>query len=277
MKLDGLSPVISALPPLLAIAGFFGVWLLVWLPLAALTLLVTRQRPSFPVPAEQKIPLLVSLYVLAPGLLWIHAHRIADTVLTAYGWVWSQDLATGLLLGVGIGVGGVGLLTGVQLAARWSTVQLSKTSWTAGAGIALAVGCLTLFISAIEELIFRGFIVNQLQTTYSVVGVVLISSVIFALLHLVWDGVAGVPNLPGLVLMGAVLVIARWASDGLLGLPCGLHWGWIWGLAWLDTTGMVTQRPDAPVWIVGRSSQPLTSPLVLGLLGLTGLLVWSFR
>lgn len=267
------SQMISALPPLPAIAGFFAVWLLLWLPIGAFLLLITRQRPSFPVPPEQKIPLLVSLYVFAPGILWLYAHRIADTTLTAYGWIWSQELAAGLLLGVGIGIGGVGLLSGVQLAASLSTVQLNKTSWTAGAGIALAAGCLTLFISAIEELIFRGFVVNQLQMSYSMAAVVLISSIIFALLHLVWDGAAGALNLPGLVLMGAVLVIARWASGGL-GLPCGLHWGWIWGLAWLDTTGIVTQRPDAPIWLVGRSNQPLTSPLVLGLLGLTGLLIW---
>ncbi|PSN17465.1 CPBP family intramembrane metalloprotease domain-containing protein [filamentous cyanobacterium CCP5] len=259
----------------LTIGGFFIVWFLLWLPLAGLFWVYSRQQPQFPVPSEQKIPLLVSLYLLAPGLLWLYAHQ-ANTTLGTYGWQWGEGLFIGVLSGAGCGIAGVGLLSTVQVVGNWSTLQPSKINWLPGIGTAIAVGALTLFVSAVEELVFRGFVVNQLQISYSPLSVLLISSCIFALLHLVWDGPAGAPQLPGLILMGAVLLVARHANGGLLGLPCGLHWGWIWSLAVLDTTGIVTQRLAAPPWLVGRAGQPLTSPLVLGLLATTGALVWSF-
>lgn len=273
ISINNGSQVWATLPALLQIALFFAAWVLLWLPLALVVLLAIRQAPKFPVPAEQKFPLLISLYLVAPGLLWGIAHGLGHTDLAAYGWDWGAPLIRGIGQGALLGIVGVAILTAIQLLARWRLPQPSGHGWLTKGGIALGLGGLTLAISAIEELVFRGFIVNQLQGDFSLIGVLLISSVIFALLHLVWDGPAGVPQLPGLVMMGAVLWLGRWAQGGLIGIPCGLHWGWIWSLAVLDTLGVMGPNPKAPNWLVGRPDQPLTSPLVLALMAVTALVL----
>lgn len=277
--MDFLSPIGSSsawvsLPAVVKLLLFLGGWGLLWLPLALGVAKVTGQPLRVPAAPEQKIPLLISLYALAPGLLWLYAHKLAGTTLEAYGWVHGPALAAGVLVGFVMGVVGVMVLSAIQLAAGWSQLELAKVDWLAQLGIGLALLGLTLGISAVEELIFRGWVVNQLQADYAIAGVVVVACAMFALLHLVWDGAAGIPQLPGLALMGAVLLLARWVDGGLLGLPCGLHWGWIWSLALIDTTGILVRSSEAPVLAVGRPAQPLTSPLVLGLLGATGLLLW---
>ncbi|HAJ62065.1 MAG TPA: CPBP family intramembrane metalloprotease domain-containing protein, partial [Cyanobacteria bacterium UBA8543] len=95
-----------------------------------------------------------------------------------------------------------------------------------------------------------------------------ISSVIFALLHLIWDRQDTLPQLPGLWLMGMVLVLARWVDDGSLGLAWGLHAGWICGLTCLDSAELISYTGKGPVWMIGFREQPLAG--VAGLLCLLG-------
>lgn len=61
--------------------------------------------------------------------------------------------------------------------------------------------------------------------------------------------------------MGAVLMLARWADGGWLGLPTGLHAGWIFSLALVDSLHLVTPNLSAPRWWAGRPHQPLTGIL----------------
>ena len=103
---------------------------------------------------------------------------------------------------------------------------------------------LGLWISTTEELIFRGFLQNELNQDYPVWVAGAIASLIFAVTHLLWERQETLPQLPGLWLMGMVLTLARWADGGSLWLACGLHAGWIWGLlgiavvADIDTFGI---------------------------------------
>jgi membrane protease YdiL (CAAX protease family) len=129
---------------------------------------------------------------------------------------------------------------------------------------------LALFVGWIEELVFRGVLVNGLGQALPLWAMAIAVSVIFAVSHLLWDGPAGAPQLPGLAIMGAVLLLARWVDGGSLGLAWGLHAGWVFAIAAIDALALVQPGKREPLWLVGLSDQPLTGVLPLGLLVLTG-------
>jgi membrane protease YdiL (CAAX protease family) len=173
-----------------------------------------------------------------------------------------------------LGVIGIGLLFGLEQWAKWIELDLSNLSQFFAALLpTLAIG---LIVSVVEELVFRGFLLSQLQHDYALWVAAASSSLIFALLHLVWDGADIAPQLPGLWLMGIVLVVARWADGGSLGLACGLHAGWIWGMASLDAAQLVHYTDRAPAWMTGLKKQPLAGGMGLLLLGVTGGVLWGF-
>jgi membrane protease YdiL (CAAX protease family) len=136
---------------------------------------------------------------------------------------------------------------------------------------------LGLWIGVTEELIFRGFLLNTLRQDYSVWVAAAISSVIFALLHLIWEQQNTLPQLPGLWLMGMVLVLARWADGGSLGLAWGLHAGWIWGLTCLDSAELISYTGKGSVWMTGLGKKPLAGIAGIICLLITGILLqWLF-
>ena len=90
---------------------------------------------------------------------------------------------------------------------------------------------------------------------------------IFAVLHLVWEQTETLPQLPGLWLMGMVLVLARLADGHNLGIAWGLHAGWVWAIATIDTAGLITYTDKVSAWVTGINKKPLA--------GLTGIMCVS--
>ncbi len=134
-----------------------------------------------------------------------------------------------------------------------------------------------LFVSVIEELIFRGLFVTILLENYNVWLTTFISSLVFALLHLVWEQDKTLPQLPGLFLMGIVLVMARLIDHGSLGLAIGLHTGWVFSLASLDTFELYRYTDKGLGWIAGKPEQPLASVAGVSVLVFTAILLWCFK
>lgn len=254
------------------IVAFLLAWFIVWLPIAIPLAVVLQWRPPNPPSIGQKLPLVLSLYALAPPVLWVFS-TAESTTFAAYGVVFNLSSLISLLIGLAIGVFGVALLFGLERWATWIELNLANQSQFFAALLpTLAIG---LIVSGIEELVFRGFLLNQLQYDYALWIAAASSSLIFALLHLVWEGAEIVPQLPGLWLMGIVLVVARWADGGNLGLACGLHAGWIWGMASLDAAQLIHYTDRAPEWLTGLKKQPLAGGMGLLLLGVTGGALWG--
>ena len=265
--------------------AFFCVWLLVWLPLGIPLAIALKWQPPQAITPSQKLPLVASLYIIAPLILWGFA-RIQGLPFSGYGFTWTTPFLSSLGLGLLLGVLGLAILFGLQLGLGWlqwltvppdaaenSIPKVGKARWLSWR-ILLPTLLLGLWISGTEELIFRGFLLNQLQQDYSLWVAGAIASVIFAVLHLVWEGPQNVPQLPGLWLMGMVLVLARQVDSGSLGLACGLHAGWIWGIASLDTAKAIAYTGKGPSWLTGLGEQPLAGGMGLLFLIGTGVGLW---
>jgi membrane protease YdiL (CAAX protease family) len=261
---------------------FLGIWLLLWLPIGIIVIWRSKTPLAYPVPAAQKLPLLLPLYILAPLAVWLFNRWWLQGTDLSYGLVWGSKLFRTGGIGFALGVVGVLLLTALQLGLGWRHINRQESNGQSVAlrdrpwWLALALLPLALFIGGIEEWIFRGVVVDSLLSTLSIGSVVVLSSLIFAVSHLVWDGGPGIPQLPGLWSMGVVLWLARWVAGGGLGLAMGLHAGWIYVLAVVDTLNLLKPNPNAPSWLAGKPDQPLTGLADLSLLALTGGGLWWY-
>jgi uncharacterized protein len=247
---------------LLSIVYFLGFWLLLWLPIAYPMVRHLDWQPFQPSSAAQKLPLLATLYGLVP-LVLAGFNRLTGQTFADYG----MPLEWGLLRSCFLGLmgGSTSLLLVFWLQARlgwqmpWSIPVQRSTGITCLLLLALA-----LWIGWTEELVFRGFLQTQLQPVWSVWWAAALVSLVFALLHGLWEGQSVIPQLPGLWLMGLVLVLARQVDAGHLGLAWGLHAGWVWVIACLETLELNRFTPQAPVWLTGLNQKPLAG--VIGLL-----------
>jgi membrane protease YdiL (CAAX protease family) len=212
--------------------------------------------------AAQKLPLLTSLYLIAPLVLWGFCW-LEGTTFASYGMPLRLTLASSVGWGLGAGSLGLALLFGVQYRANWlEHSTLLDSSQRADRWQVLVMLVLGLWVGWTEELIFRGFLQDQLQQNWPVWVAASIASLIFALLHGVWEGKSVLPQLPGLWLMGMVLVLARLVDAGNLGLAWGLHAGWVWVIASLDALH-IHYSGKGPTWLTGLDNKPLAGAIGL--------------
>lgn len=244
--------------------AFLVAWAVCWLPIGALCAIAIRWQPLQPLTPQQKLPLLASLYVIAPLIVWA-ASWATKTNFAAFGYVGNWDLLNSAIAGLGLGVISLGTLFAIQTAFGW--LKWQPPSRQQLVTVLLPTLLLAIWVSATEELIFRGLILTQLQQDYAPIAAAAISSLIFALLHLIWEQTETLPQLPGLWLMGMVLVLARYVDHGSLGLAWGLHSGWVWAIASIDTAQLITYTGITPEWVTGKYQKPLA-----GLVGIICLL-----
>jgi len=264
MNIAGLMAGLNQAGAVLQICAFFGVWLVLWLPIAIPLAIALKWRPPQPLAVSQKLPLLASLYLIAPLVLWGFT-ALAGASFAIYGLPWNLSVLTSLFQGIGGGVLGLMILFGIEGILGWVHWQPPAPGFVKTLISTLGLG---LWVSLTEELIFRGFLLNQLQQDYLPWIAATIACLIFALLHLVWEGTENIPQLPGLWLMGMVLVLARWVNGGELGWAWGLHAGWIWAIATIDTAQLIAPTGKGAAWLTGIGGKPLAG--VMGILFLLG-------
>lgn len=269
--------------------GFFILWVGCWFPFAIITIIILNKlnRRSNSAKIDRKLPLLASLYAIAPLIIW-KIGQLQGISLTDYGFSWNLSMIFSLVLGWILGILGLFLLFGVETALKWVTWNFSKstpennlntaiTTPPTLASIISPIFLLSLWIGGVEELIFRGFLLTQLQQDYSLWIAAIISSVIFAILHLVWEIQETLPQLLGLWLMGMVLVLARWFDRGNLGLAWGLHSAWIWIITCIDTAQLINYTGKTPEWITGLGKKPLAGVMGILFLLVTAGSIWQLK
>ncbi|MDX2272016.1 MAG: CPBP family intramembrane glutamic endopeptidase [Cyanobacteriota bacterium] len=243
---------------------FLLVLVLGWLPIAALLWL------SIP-PARDYV--WIPLYAWLLILLWQWGSRVwrYERPFISYGLtgdpLFRQELGLGLLLGVV----GLFLLFGLQGWLgwlEWQPIEGMTLILTLGVGLVLGLG-----VALVEELVFRGWLLNELRQDYGLWRGAFISALIFAIAHFLKplpQTIESWPQFPGLWIMGWLLVEARQERGDRLSLGMGLHAGWIWGITLVNTLGWVEYTQRVPAWVTGVGGNPLA-----GILGVLFLLLTS--
>ncbi|MEN9518773.1 MAG: hypothetical protein RLZZ381_1361 [Cyanobacteriota bacterium] len=253
--------------------GLLGVWSIIWLPIALLVSRLINWQPREPLEPKQKLILLASLYILVPGII-IWKVKTEFLTFADLGLSLNPSDLRYVLLGLGASLASLILVFSLESASnliiwRWQNLRQIKS-------LLLPILSLSLLISLVEELIFRGYIFITLLADNSFWLAAIASSAIFAALHLIWERKQTWPQLPGLWLMGMVLVAARVFTNDTICLAVGLHAGWIWGLTCLDSADLLTYEHQDH-WFTGMKQQPLAGMAGIMCLGMTGLGIWIFN
>lgn len=268
MKVDPAS--IRRLPAGLRILVFTLILLLVWLPIALPLHWLIRDR---------NLASIVTLVVLYAEFIWLVrrwgkiVHR-QPRMLWHYGLEWTPHLGQDLVVGLGLGLSSVVLLIGMETLLGWVSWQPPEAGfWRVvleGLVVAIALGFA-------EELLFRGWMLDELQRDYAPIVVLWANAILFAALHL------RLLTFPALVLLGVALVWAK-RSRGewilgkrrdRLGLPWGLHGGLVYGNYILEVGKLITYTGKAPEWVTGIGRNPIAGLMGLVLLGGLAASMWQ--
>ncbi len=253
--------------------------LLVWLPIAG---------PIYWIWGEANFVALVTMPLLYGEFLFltqawgrlVYGH---PRLLSRYGLEFSQRNFLDLLAGLTLGLGTVLALFGCMGLLGWLVWQPSRMPLVRLVPEALLMG---LLIGLAEELLFRGWLLDELERDYRPGAALGINASAFALLHFI-KPLAEIQRtwitFPALVLLGMTLVWAKrshlrrdrlanvFSKDthhGLLGLPIGLHGGLVWGYYLINVGHLVAYSGRVPPWVTGIDGNPLAGGLGLGFLGL---------
>lgn len=255
---------------LLKILIFFSAWIILWLPIAIpLSKRIDYQFRSVPT-VEQKLILIASLYPLAPIIMGLIIHW-SDISWLNIGWQWQAKELFFLGWGIILAIGSLTVVFFVEFVC--GLIDWHKENSLKLVSLIFPVFCLSIGISFVEELIFRGFLISELNNNFSYLVSAIASSTIFALLHLVWEQKKTIPQLPGLWLMGMILVLGTITLEGNIGLAWGLHTGWIFGLTCLDGAELISYNTDSKNWLTGINREPLAGLFGILCLLLTGIVL----
>ncbi len=194
-------------------------------------------------------------------------------LLRSYGLQGTRGNGLELLSGLGVGV----IIT---FSLFWLEGLLGWLVWQSPTvvlprliveGLASALG-----IGLAEELVFRGWLLDELERDYRPRVVLWADVLIFALLHFLKppaEILRTLPGFPGLILFGLTLVWAKRGSKGRLGLPIGLHAGMVWGYYIINIGQMVQYSGRVSDWITGVDKNPLAGAMGLMFLGVLAFLM----
>ena len=224
---------------------------------------------------NQDLAAILLLYSLFLMLLWVkgrYGYRDRHP-LQRWGLVISRQSGAEAIAGFFLAVGRTAVLFAIA----------GGLGWLAWRSPALPVGRLLLESTLVgfgvgfaEELFFRGWLLGELERDCAPRTALAIDAVVFALLHFVKPPAEMLRLLPaffGLLLLGCTLVWAPRSAAGRLGLPIGLHAGFVWAYYWVGAGNIAVWQNRVPAWVTGADGNPLAG--VLGLAGL-GAIAWGF-
>ena len=134
---------------------------------------------------------------------------------------------------------------------------------------------LIIGIGFAEELIFRGWLLEELKNQFGLKKAIILQASIFSIVHLgldlpFWEMIS---ILSGLFMLGILLSLIRLKDKKSLWGCIGLHGGLV-GLWFMTNNGLLFISKDSPKWLVGPGTIN-TNPLG-GLFGISLMLVFCF-
>ena len=257
---------IASYPFLLRIIIFLLILAAIWLPIAAPIYLLVKDSNLATILTMGL--LFTEFLVLLPR--WGKQVYGETQLLKSYGLVNTRQNGYELLTGLTIGISITFTLFLVQ-------GMLGFVAWQNSDNLPkiIAEGLLSAFaVGFAEELVFRGWLLDELQRDYSYSMSVRANSLVFALSHFIKPVAAMLrswPQFPGLLLLGLILVLAKRSRQNRLGLSIGLHAGLVWGYYIINVGKLVRYSGSVPDWVTGINGNPLAG--AIGLLFLSVLAV----
>jgi uncharacterized protein len=255
-------------PAPIRLGCFIAILLLLWLPFAAPIYLLVRDSNLV------SILTMVLLYVEFIVLLKLWGKYVYQQpqILRHYGLEFTRPNAVDLLRGLAMGLINILILFGLQGALGWLVWQQPKVFLLRVILEGLIVG---LGIGFAEELLFRGWLLNELQQDYSPRVALWTDAVAFAALHFIKPLEAIIntlPQFPALVVLGLTQVWGKRWRRGRLGLPIGLHGGLVWGYYIINVGELTKHSGKVPDWVTGVNNNPLQG--LMGVLLMSVLAFW---
>jgi membrane protease YdiL (CAAX protease family) len=217
------------------------------------------------------------------------ARRLLDRrSFVSLGLQMDRRTLTDLLVGFGISGAQMALVFALESGLGW--LHWEGWAWEIASTGSVAVGTGLALLSFVlvgyqEELWSRGYQLQNLKEGSGLPWAVVLSSLIFALLHLGNPG-AGTASTIGLFVAGAYLAFA-WIRTRQLWLSIGLHIGWnffegtVFGFAvsGLDLTPLARHTVFGPAWATGGAFGPEAGLIVLPayVLGVALILLYTRR
>ncbi len=276
---------LNSYPAPVRIVLFLLTLLVIWLPIAAPMHLIWG--------ASVGVTLTVLLYSEFLGLIWFWGRKIAKYAhpFRYYGLSFTFKNGRDFLLGLGLGCVTLTIFFFLQVKLGWLAVQIvdwhpnpSSTSLSALALYfvdwrgAILSGLLTsIGVAFAEEMLFRGWLLSELERDYSENTALISASLVFAILHFIKPLnviLATWSQFVGLVIFSVALILARRRCDRRLGVAIGLHGGLIWCYYIVNTTHWLKPTGVVPEWVTGISGNPIAG--VMGIIFLSAIAI-GFR
>lgn len=256
-------------PAPVRILAFLLLLALLWLPFAALIQWQIKDPNRVTILAMSL--LFVEFLVLMRG--WGQRVYGRSHPFRHYGLGWSRQGWVELLQGLGIGLGSLFTLFLLESMVGWVAWQ----PLTLQVGRFILEGALTGLGTALaEELVFRGWLLDECDRDYAPVRAGWVVAILFATLHFlkpIGEVIRTFPQFPSLVILGIMLVWAKRTVQGRLSLPMGLHGGLVWGYYIVNVGNLITYTGQAPDWVTGIDKNPLAG--LAGIACLSLLAAWT--
>ncbi len=253
---------IASYPFFFRIPIFLVILLSIWLPFAA---------PIYLLVKDSNLATILTMALLFTEFLflvrlWGKQVYGENQVLKSYGLINSRQNGFEFLVGLAIGL----LLTFSLFMVQG---LLGFVSWQNSDNLPriIAEGLLSaLGVGFAEELVFRGWLLDELQRDYKDRVSLWANSLLFALSHFIKPVAAMLrswPQFPGLLLLGLILVGGKRLRQNRLGLAIGFHAGIVWGYYMINVGKLVRYSGAVPDWVTGVNGNPLAGAIGLLFLG----------
>ena len=261
---------IYKLPAPVRIACFIAILSIIWLPLAIpLHLLLDDANLTSIVTMS-----LLFVEILLLWKFWGKSVYREDRIFVRYGLEKSDRHIKEFFNGLAIGFCFCLSLFLVEALLGWLEIVPTKVELIR----IVAEGSLSAFgIALAEELVFRGWLLDELQRDYSQKTSMWSGAIIFALAHFIKpieEIVRTAVTFPALVLLGISLILAKKRYGDRLGICIGIHGGLVWGYYIVNVGELIKYSDRVPVWVTGVDNNPIAG--IMGLMFLT-LLMFSIK
>jgi hypothetical protein len=233
--------------------------LLIWLPLAT---------PIYLSIADPNLASILTMGILLVEFLiwwWLWDRSVYNNsnIFQACGLVNNARNRRDLINGLAIGLSMCLSLFAIEAIFGWIKILTPNSDLIK----IIAQGLLTaIAIGLAEEILFRGFILGELERDYDRSIAMWGSALLYALLHFIKpldEIIRTLVSFPALLILGIALVLAKYKHKNYLGISIGLHAGLVWGYYIVAVGNLIKYSDNIPEWLIGIDRNPIA-----GLMGL---------